>query len=198
MSKPARGATPALLPLEVEAALIRKAQDGDGEAFAQLYRAYVQPVYRYLRLRLSDSAIAEDLTAEVFVRAVGGLDRYTDRGLPFGAWLFRIARDRLVDHYRQSSRRPVAELDETLSSDLPGPGELAETAAALLELDEALRHLTGDQRDVIQFRFMEDWSLEDTARAMNKTVNAVKALQHRALNALHRLLHGQVEGSDGD
>jgi RNA polymerase sigma-70 factor (ECF subfamily) len=184
--------------LDEESRLIRKAQGGDAEAFAQLYRSYVQAIYRYLYSRLSDATVAEDLTAEVFMRAVDGLPRFSDRGLPFGAWLFRIARDRLVDFYRQSGRRPVVDLDESLSSDGPDPSEMAETAVVLNDLHMALNRLTGDQRNVIQFRFMEDWSLEETARAMNKTVNAVKALQHRALSTLHRLLQGEAGASDGE
>lgn len=171
-----------------EEALISRAQAGDAEAFSDLYRAYVQAIYRYLLLRVSSSAIAEDLTAEVFLRAVDSLPRYSHRGLPFGAWLFRIARDRLVDHYRQSARQPTVELSESLSSDMPEPDARAEHAELSAALYTALEQLTDEQRDVIQFRFMEDWSLEQTAQAMNKSVNAVKALQHRALHALNRIL----------
>jgi RNA polymerase sigma-70 factor (ECF subfamily) len=171
-----------------EEKLIGRAQAGDPEAFSDLYRTYVQAIHRYLLLRVSGSAVAEDLTAEVFLRAVDSLPRYSHRGLPFGAWLFRIARDRLVDYYRQSARQPIAELSESLSSDMPEPDARAEDAEQSAALYAALEQLTDDQRDVIQFRFMEDWSLEQTAQAMNKSVNAVKALQHRALNALNRIL----------
>src|SRR6185503_2102867 len=149
---------------------------------------YVQAIYHYLLLRVSNEPLAEDLTAEVFCRAVDALPRYSQRGLPFGAWLFRIAHDRLTDYYRQAARRPVAELSEGLISELPDPSESAEEAERAQALRRALAQLTDEQRDVVQFRFMEDWSLEQTAVAMNKTVNAVKALQHRALNALNRLL----------
>lgn len=151
-----------------------------------LYRAYVQPIYRYMLLRVGDPAQAEDLAAEVFLRVVDGMPRYQRRGLPFGAWLFRIARDRVTDHYRRAARRPTSRLDDTLPADDPGPHWSAETAETHEELYAAMRQLTDEQREVIQFRFIEEWSLETTARAMNKSVNAVKALQHRALNALHR------------
>ncbi|MEK6573498.1 MAG: sigma-70 family RNA polymerase sigma factor [Chloroflexota bacterium] len=178
------------MPLEEEAKLVSGAKAGDSEAFGRLYRAYVQSIHRYLFLRLSDTSLAEDLTAEVFLRAVDGLPRYIQRGLPFGAWLFRIARDRLVDYYRQSARRPRAELDDDLPSDLPEPSDSAVDSETAETLREALAELTDEQRDVIQFRFMEEWSLEETARVMNKSVNAVKALQHRALNVLNRFMKG--------
>lgn len=186
------------LPLEEEAKLVSGAQAGDSEAFGRLYRAYVQAIYRYLFLRLSDTSLAEDLTAEVFLRAVDGLPRYIQRGLPFGAWLFRIARDRLVDYYRQSARRPTAELDDNLPSDLPEPSDSVVDSETAETLREALAKLTDEQRDVIQFRFMEEWSLEETARVMNKSVNAVKALQHRALNALNRFMKGSESRDSSD
>jgi RNA polymerase sigma-70 factor (ECF subfamily) len=182
-----------LLPLSIpqEEDLVRRAQAGERAAFAALYRAHIQPIYRYVFLRTSNSQLAEDLTADVFLRAVEGLPRYTNRGLPFGAWLFRIARDRVVDHYRRTTRRPVAELDEGLVSEVPGPGARVEGRDEVASLYDALRSLTDEQRDVIQLRFMEARSLAETARAMDRSINAVKALQHRALAALGRLLQGQ-------
>ena len=190
-SRPAGDSSPdSPVPLSTaeEARLIRRAKAKDRQAFGVLYQTYSQAIYHYLWLRLPDEHLAEDLMGEVFVRAINGLPRYTDRGLPFGAWLFRIAHDRLVDYYRQSARRPWVDLDENLTSESPDLDALAESREKARALSKALRKLTDDQRDVVQFRFVEDWSLEDTARMMNKSVNAVKALQHRALAMLGRLL----------
>jgi len=180
--------SPIPFSLDEESQLIKQAQAGDGDAFSRLYRTYVQSVYRYLVIRLSNAQVAEDLTGEVFLRVVDGLPRYTHRGFPFGAWVFRIARDRLVDYYRQTARRPTTELGENLFSELPDPSALVETQDAQHSLQVALQQLTDEQRRVIQFRFMEDWSLADTAIAMNRSVNAIKALQHRALGSLSRLM----------
>jgi RNA polymerase sigma-70 factor (ECF subfamily) len=177
---------------------VSQAQTGDADAFSILYRAYVQPIYHYLLLRVPNTALAEDLTAEVFLRAVDVLPRYSQRGLPFGAWLFRVAHDRLTDYYRQAARRPIAELSESLISEQPDPGQLAENSQQVQALHQAMAQLTDEQRDVIQFRFMEDWSLEQTAQVMNKTVNAVKALQHRALNSLNRLLQSDCSTGPDD
>jgi len=188
---------PARLALAEESELIRQAKAGDKEAFGTLYRAYVQAVYRYLLTRLSNVQVAEDLTAEVFLRVVDSLPRYTQRGLPFGAWLFRIARDRLVDYYRQTARRPILDLGEELVSEVPDPSDLADAGERTQLLKGALRNLTDEQRDVVQFRYMEEWSLEKTALIMNKSVNAIKALQHRALKALGRsMTDGELDTSD--
>lgn len=186
--------SPQLFSPSAEKELITRAQAGDAEAFSALYRAHAQTIYRYLLVRVNEPAQAEDLTAEVFLRVVDSLPNYVERGAPFGAWLFRIARGKLIDHYRRSARRPMAHLTDTLPADDPEPGVSAETNESWRELQAALAKLTDEQRDVIQFRFMEDWSLEDTARVMNKSVNAVKALQHRALNALNRHMtqHDQI------
>jgi RNA polymerase sigma-70 factor (ECF subfamily) len=180
--------TPGKLPLKSEAGLIKRAKTGDNEAFGVLYGAYVQAIYHYLLVRLSNPQIAEDLTADVFLRVVDGLPRYSDRGLPFGAWLFRIARDRLVDYYRQTTRRPVAELDEGIASVGNDPGSMAEADDLMRLLQGALKQLTDEQRDVIQFRYIEEWSLEETGRVMNKSANAIKALQHRAIKTLSRIM----------
>lgn len=198
METTAHPSASAQLSLDDEAKLVLRAQAGDSEAFAVLYRTYVQAIYRFVLLRLSNPVLAEDMTADVFIKAINGLPRYEYRGLPFGAWLFRIARDRVVDYYRQSARRPSAELDENIKSELPDPGSLAEQTEMLSSLAEALSQLTDEQRDVVQFRFMEDWSLDETARAMHKSVNAVKALQHRALNTLNRLISRGKENLNGD
>jgi RNA polymerase sigma-70 factor, ECF subfamily len=188
---------PARLALAEESKLIQKAKAGDKEAFGTLYGAYVQAVYRYLLTRLSNVQVAEDLTAEVFLRAVTSLPRYTERGLPFGAWLFRIARDRLVDYYRQTARRPILDLDEGLVSQVPDPSDVADSGEQAQLLMGAIGKLTDEQRDVVQFRYMEEWSLEKTALIMNKSVNAIKALQHRALKALGRSMNdGELGKAD--
>lgn len=187
------------LPLKSEAALIKRAKNGDHEAFGTLYNAYVQAIYHYLLVRLSSPVLAEDLTAEVFLKVVDGLPQYTDRGLPFGAWLFRIARDRLVDYYRQSARRPQQELDDDLVSREPDLSSTVETKDLVHLLQSALNQLTDEQRDVIQFRYIEEWSLEETSRVMSKSVNAVKALQHRAIRTLSRIMKGRpADATDAD
>jgi RNA polymerase sigma-70 factor, ECF subfamily len=171
-----------------DADLVHRAQAGDEDAMASLYRKYVQVIYRYIFFRVGDKATADDLTSEVFLRAVQAIGRYRDRGKPLSAWLYRIARDRVTDHHRRHARRPTAPLADDLVDAMPGPESAMLDQAETAALSAAVARLTGDQQDVIYFRFTERLSLEETATATGKTVGAVKALQFRALNSLARLL----------
>jgi RNA polymerase sigma-70 factor, ECF subfamily len=169
-------------------ALIRRAQTGDADAVAELYHRHAPVIFRYLYVRLCERATAEDLTGEVFLKMVEGLPHYSDRGLPFGAWLFRIAHARLVDHYRRNNRRQNTLLSETWADEGDGPEALALDRITYRTLLALLRHLTDEQQLVVQLRFIEGHSLEVTASLMQKNVGAVKALQHRALRELERQL----------
>ncbi len=170
-----------------EIALIRRAQGGDADAAAELYHRHVSAIYRYFLFRVSDPAIAEDLTGEVFLRVAEGLPRFSDRGAPFAAWLFRIAHDRLVD-YRRAAHRQAEELSELIVDGAPDLEAQAVIQMDTRQLTGLVATLTDEQKAVIQLRFAEGYSLEDTAQLMSKTVGAIKALQHRALQSLARKL----------
>lgn len=172
-----------------EQQLIRKAQRGDKQAAAALYRAHVDAVYRYLSFRVESAETAEDLTADVFLRMVEGLPTYQDQGVPLLAWLYRIAHARLVDHYRRSRRTEATQnIEETnigVEEDLDAPVDLQFTAEML---KEGLAALTESQRRVLILRFIDGMNLEQTARAMHKNVDSIKALQYRALQSLRQVL----------
>ncbi|MBX3063930.1 MAG: sigma-70 family RNA polymerase sigma factor [Anaerolineae bacterium] len=172
-----------------EQQLITKAQRGDKKAFAALYRAHVDAVYRYLSFRVDAVETAEDLTADVFLRMLEGLPNYQDQGVPLLAWLYRIAHARLVDHYRRSKHADATEdidaADPGVDEDMDEPIELEFTAEAL---KEGLKTLTESQRRVLILRFIDGLNLEQTARAMDKNVDSIKALQYRALQALRQAL----------
>ena len=172
-----------LTPHPDEKRWIARARQGDPEAIAALYRHYADGIYRYLFYRLGDAETAEDLTADVFLKMIEDLPRYEERGLPFGAWLFRIARARLIDHWRHTAALGDTETGPYVTREVP---EDAIDASEMIE--RALRVLTPEQREVITLRFLVGMSLEEVARAMGKTVGAVKALQHRALGTLARYL----------
>jgi RNA polymerase sigma-70 factor (ECF subfamily) len=176
---------PALNPPD-EKDLIQRAQQGNAEAFADLYRRYAPLVFRYFFFRTNDRAAAEDLTAEVFLRLVKSLSEYRDRGLPFAAWVFRIAHARVVDYHRYHARRPSETLSEQTLDPRLDPEALAAHRWEITRLAGAIGRLTDEQQSVVQFRFVEGYSLEETARLMQKSVGAVKALQHRALLNLTR------------
>lgn len=172
---------------------------GDSEAFARLYRAHVQSIFRYLYYRLNDTHLAEDFTADVFTHALRDLPTYQDIGKPFIAWLYRIAHARVVDYYRRIERRGLeSELDESLHSSRMD--EAVDTSIIRKQIAQILRHaianLSPAQQQVVILRFIESKNLEETAHIMNKNVNAIKALQHRALRTLAHTL--QMAGFDGD
>lgn len=168
-----------------EQRLLQRLRLGDAEAFAGLYRANVQAVFRYIAFRVNDSQLAEDLTGDVFIRALKSINSYQDQGKPFVAWLYRIAHARVVDHYRQQDRRPASTSldDEPLEVSGDMDSNLLQRQASSV-LREAIRDLTDDQQQVIILRFIEGQRIEMVAQQMGKNANAIKALQHRALHAL--------------
>mgnify|MGYP005840320257 CR=1 FL=1 len=168
-----------------EQRLIRRAQRGDADAFAELYRAHVQVIYRYIAARVGDRQLAEDLTGDVFTRALEGLAAYRDQGKPFLAWLYRIARARVIDHYRRTGRRPGETNldDQMLPVDSGLDAGLARRQAAAA-LRAAIASLTDEQQQVVILRFIEGYHVDEAAAILGKQPNAIKALQFRALRAL--------------
>jgi RNA polymerase sigma-70 factor (ECF subfamily) len=171
-----------------EHSLVQRAQQRDPEALAGLYHRFVGQIYRYCLFRVTNDAAAQDLTGEVFLDMVESLPHYVDRGAPFAAWLYRIARNRVVDYYRRQARRQTDQLTEALQDAAPGPEALAVQQADTQNLRQAMAKLTEDYRLVLQLRFIEGQNLEQTAQQMGKTVGATKVMQHRALRQLARLL----------
>jgi RNA polymerase sigma-70 factor (ECF subfamily) len=170
---------------------IKLAQAGHPEAFAQLYRAHVQSIFRYIYYRLNDTQLAEDFTADVFAHALKDLPKYQDMGKPFLAWLYRIAHARIVDYYRKTGRRGTEdELHETVIA--PIADESVDSALLRKEVAQALHIAIGklipSQQQVVVLRFIEEKSLEETAHIMDKKANAIKALQHRAIKTLAQIL----------
>lgn len=174
-----------------EAKLILRAKQGDKRAIGELYSRHVDAIYRYVWPRVREDAVAEDLTAQVFLKALEGLPTYEPTGKPFLAWLYRIAYARIVDHWRQQERRTMVPLDETMSARGPQPSELLETEADWVTAIDLLAQLTDDQQEVVMLRFIGEMSLSEVAETLGKTIGATKATQHRALASLARLLERQ-------
>jgi RNA polymerase sigma-70 factor, ECF subfamily len=162
------------------------ARDGDETAFDALYAACAPAVYRYCYARTRNAADAEDLLQQTFLRVIEALPRYEDRGVPFRAWLFRICRTVTIDSHRR--RRPQQSLDESV--ELTAPTALGDGPAGWLLADvlDAIEHLTGDQRLVVQLRYFADLSARDAGIAMGRDEVAVRALQARAIASLRRHL----------
>lgn len=176
-----------------DAALIRRAQQGDQAAFVEIYERSYASVYTYVYYRLSDPALAEDLTADVFVRLVSKIHTFTHAGRPILAWLYTIASHLVTDHYRRNGRVKHLPLKDHLRARDGDPAQIAHLHLTRDRLSAALERLTEDQRQVILFKFIEGRSNAEVAALLGKNEGAVKALQHRALAALRRLL--EVEQS---
>lgn len=167
--------------LERERALVRAARRGDDDAWRSLFDEYYERLHAYMRARVRDDALAEDLTAEVFVDAFRGLPRFQWRGKPFGAWLFKVARNRLRMHFRTESRRPDAasEIPPSLPADTPEPG-------LALAIEEALSGLSPDYREAIELRYVLGLSGQEAAAAMGRSHGSFRMLLHRAVLAFKR------------
>ena len=171
-----------------EQELILRAQHGEAEALASLYDSHAGRVYGYLYKRVEQPADAEDITADVFVRAMQALPSFELTGAPFGAWLIRIAHNLAVNHLKKQSRRQEVALfdeDSPLSED---PAKLAVERANFEEVSEVMEHLTDLQRQVIELRFLRQLTIAETADRMNRSESAVKFLQHSAIRALRSRL----------
>lgn len=173
-------------PKEAEAPdLVKRAIRRDAEAFGQLYDLYLDRIYRYIYYRVGDQAQAEDLTEEVFLKAWEAIGKYRWQGIPFGAWLFRLAHNRVIDHFR--AQRPRAPLDEGLPAAVDVE-EVVESRAAAAQVREALRLLTEEQQQVLILKLIEGLDNREIAAITGKNEGAIRALQFRGLRALRALL----------
>lgn len=178
----------ALPDMPVEDALLAKARKGNQKAVARIYEIYFEPVYQFIRWRVDDPALAEDLTSEVFIKLLGALQSRNAPEHSLRGWLFRVARNVLHDHYMRSVKT------DDLDDDLPAPGEADFEMQMIQDMDlerirGAMRMLAEDQQEVLILRFGQMLSIQDTANNMGKSVSAVKSLQFRAINTLRELLN---------
>lgn len=172
-------------------ALVDRARNGDAEAFGALYDRFQPEIVRYLAHRVGDPDTAEDLAQQVFLKAWQAIPRYEARGVPFKAWLYRMAHNQMVDHFR--TRKQTADLD---GIDVPEDAEAesivlaAEMSAAL---EQALGRLSEDHRQVLTLRFLMEKSAKEIGEIMGRKEVTVRGLQMRALQALRR----EIEESGG-
>ena len=175
--------------LEDEQELVKRAKGGEAEAFGSLYDYYLPKIYRFVLLKVSHREEAEDLTHQTFLKALHNINQYDFRGHSFGSWLYRIARNAVIDRHRKSN--PVFSLDD-LTLDIPArdrsPEELTESRIESEALLEAIRELKEIEQEVLLMRFVEELSTKEVARIVKKTEGAVKLIQHRALKNLAKIL----------
>jgi RNA polymerase sigma-70 factor, ECF subfamily len=181
-------------PQQADERLLVKAAQADPSKFDVLYELHFERIYFFIVSRVHDRAIAEDLTSETFQKALASLSTYEWRGTPFSAWLYRIASNAIVDHYKRSSRErlspdPSVDLREGVSDVEPTARELTAIDHHML-LFQLVDRLPGLQRQVIYERFVEQRNVKEIAERLKKTEGAIKQLQFRALQALRAEMEG--------
>jgi RNA polymerase sigma-70 factor, ECF subfamily len=174
-------------PLPDERQLIARAGRGDKEAVSTLYEGYAQAIFRYISYRVESDMVAEDLTAEVFLRMVQGLPRYQDTGAPFGAWLYSIAATQVADHHR-GKRRVAEPLSDSQASDDTDPFGKTAKQQEQAQLRQALATLPEDYQTLLILRFMQGLPHTEVAATMGKSDANIRVMQHRALKALAKAL----------
>lgn len=177
---------------ESEASLVEKAKE-DPAAFGVLYEHYVKQIYNYVYYRTGNHHDAEDLTARTFYRALNNIDRYVDRGVPFSAWLYRIAHNLVANWHRDRSRRKLIPLDEVIlaSHRSRAPDHVAEVNEQSAVLLEAVGRLHPDRQQLLVLKLVEKMSNAEIGRVLGRSEGAIKSLYHRTLIALRDDLQGK-------
>src|SRR4051812_49853937 len=168
-------------------ALVERAQKGDRGALEELYLIHFDRIYSYLHMSVGNKHDAEDLTTQTFLKMLESIGRFRWQAAPFSAWLFRIAHNLAMDHFRARRRwQPEEEVPEPIGSEEASAEEEAMQSigrASMLELIEELSH---EQQQVLTLKFVFSFSNKEAATILGKTEGAIKSLQHRALVSLQK------------
>jgi RNA polymerase sigma-70 factor (ECF subfamily) len=183
-----------------EEAILSLASQGDRNAFGRLYERYLDRIFNYVYYRTGNLHDAEDLTARVFQRAMNHIHNYTDRGVPFSAWLYRIAHNLVANWHRDRSRKQEIPLDDLPI--LPTKGDLPERNLVRSQEQDALlrliRRLPPERQTLLILKFVEDLSNAEIGAIMGRSEGAVKSLYHRTLLALRDQLGDQNINLEGE
>jgi RNA polymerase sigma-70 factor, ECF subfamily len=175
--------------LEEEQGLIDSAKKGNSEAFGQIYGHYHPAIYRFVAAKVSFRHEAEDITHEVFLKAWKSLPSYREKGFPFSSWLYRIARNRVIDHYR--TKKVDSDIDNVSDEFVRVIDGIEDAIDSLIDFERVkskLNQLSSDQQDVLILKFVEDMDIPEIAKVLKKKEGTVRIIQHRALNKLKELL----------
>ncbi|MBX3009923.1 MAG: sigma-70 family RNA polymerase sigma factor [Caldilineaceae bacterium] len=177
-----------------EAALLESAVRFDERALGELYDRYEARIYSYIYRRTGNESLAEDLTAQVFLKMLEAIRSDKAWHSSFSGWLYRIAHNAVIDYYRQRDRQQQVSLEDTLTATASdhNPVVMAEVSLDAERLRAAIGRLTGEQAEVITLRFLEGYSISEVAEMLDKTEGSIKALQYRAVTTLRQIL--QHEG----
>jgi RNA polymerase sigma-70 factor (ECF subfamily) len=174
--------------------LIERVRRGDQDAARALYERYFDRIYNYVYARLGRVQDAEDLAIDTMTRSLTRLDLFHDQGVAFSSWVYRIAHNATIDHYRRQGKATMVPLEDATLPQSADPSEVALEQLSNDELRAAMRELTEEQQQVLILRFFQDLTAGQVAEIIGKSVGAVQALQHRALASLERSLQAKVSG----
>lgn len=174
--------------------LVEAAINGDQQAFGQIYDAHMDELFRFIYARVEDRQTAEDITSDVFLKAWEKLDSYEIRGAPFRAWLYRIARNAVIDHYR--TRKQEAPLEAVINTTDEDSMPVAQKVSLSLESETvltAMHEITDDQRNVLILKFVQNLTTKEVAKILGKRQGAIRALQMRGLQSLAKVLEEDTD-----
>ncbi len=186
---------------EMEDSDLVDAAKHDKDAFGEIYERYLDKIYNYIYYRTGNQQDAEDLTAKVFYRAMSHIESYVDKGVPFQAWLYRIAHNLVANFHRDKGRRKIIPLDDYIAHSLrsEGPDKQAESSEQQEILMDIIRRLPADRQQLLILKFIEQKSNAEIGDIMGRTEGAIKSLYHRTLLSLrdelqlHQLQFSQVD-----
>lgn len=168
------------------AGLVKRAADGDYEAFGEIYRIFLDRIYRYVFYEVKDRMTAEDITEEIFVKAWKAIKSYRGQGQSFSAWLYRIAHNHIVDNFR--IQRPHLSLDTEISYEISDPGQETDRYLAQQQVLELVSCLPSQQKQIIILKFVEGMDNREIEEITGKSQGAIRVMQMRALATLRENL----------
>ncbi len=175
--------------LDGENKLIENAIRGRASAFGSLYDYYQPKIYRFVLIKVGRREDAEDLTHQVFLSAFQNIKNYKDLGYPFSSWLYKIARNQVIDFYRTRKQEASLEKIDPEYFVVPATAHLvAEERMEMNRVQDGIKKLKPEYQDVVIMRFVEDMSIKDVAKTLDKSEGAIKLLQHRAIKELKKIL----------
>lgn len=174
---------------------LKKAQEGNTDAFAELYDEYADKIFRFISLKVQDKQHAEDILQDTFVKAWSGLGTLDTSDCNFNAWLYKVASNTVNDYFRKRYRSPdISELTDSVvivASDSPERHTQSTYDTALVQ--ESLQHLPKQYQQILELRFIQDFTIQETAEILGKSNLAIRLLQHRALKQLKNILYHDQE-----
>ena len=175
-----------------EEALLAAAMEYDDAALSELYDRYEVKIFTYIYRRTGDESLAEDLTSQVFLKMLESIRDQKAWRSSFSGWLYKIAHNLVIDHYRRRGRQRAVELDDTtpLAAERQSLESQVEQSLDAERLRAAIRRLTEEQAEVVSLRFLEGYSINEVAAMMSRSEGAIKALQYRAVATLRTLMYG--------